>query len=172
MANEDNGIMSNIGVVHLVRESNGIEPFKNFIYSYAKYRSGIKHELVIIYKGFPGKEAAAAHEELLKNFPHRMIFVEDRGFDIDAYFAAVKTFNFSYYCFLNSFSVLLDHDWLLKLHSHATKKNVGLVGATGSYESLRSIFMAANKRSINTPLEVVCTILAPSLIITYELMAL
>ncbi len=146
--------MSDIGVVHLVRNSNGLEPIKKFLQSYAEYRSGIEHELVIIYKGFPGKETTAVYESLLKDFPHRTILVEDYGFDIQAYFAAAKTFSHYYYCFLNSFSTLLDHDWLLKLYSQVTKKNVGLVGATGSYESHLSDFIEEHKRSIKSPLAI------------------
>jgi hypothetical protein len=48
---------------------------------------------------------------------------------------AAKSAQADYLCFLNSYSVLLDEDWLSKLQCHIKRPEVGLVGATGSYES-------------------------------------
>jgi hypothetical protein len=59
------------------------------------------------------------------------LFVEDEEFDIQPYFAAAKTFDYDYFCFLNSFSVLLDEDWLLKLYRHIVREGVGVVSAQG-----------------------------------------
>jgi len=127
--------MAEICVVHLIRAQNGVEPFKRFIESYAKYRGGIDHDLVIIFKGFTNREHIAEYRELLKSFSYKPLFVRDFGFDIRAYFSAVKAFDYKYYCFLNSYSYLLDQEWLKKLYTYISKDGVGLVGATGSYES-------------------------------------
>lgn len=127
--------MPAIAVVHLVRARNGIAPFRRFIESYLANDGGIDHELLLVFKGFRGKEDLSEYEELLGRLRHRRLFVRDYGYDIRAYLAAVKTFDFHSFCFLNSYSVILDKDWLLKMADHAAGKDVGLVGATGSYMS-------------------------------------
>ncbi len=75
------------------------------------------------------------HERLLEGFPHRRLFVGDRGYDVGPYFVAASTFPCDYFCFLNSHSVILDEGWLAKLYRHCSAKGVGLVGATGSHGS-------------------------------------
>jgi hypothetical protein len=131
-------MMADICVVHLVRAKNGIEPFSNFLESYLHYGSGIDHDLLIVFKGFKDEKGTAQYRQLLKDISFRTIYVRDRGFDIGSYFVAANTVNNKYVCFLNSFSTIRDHDWLLKLNVHLTKQNIGLVGATGSYESAYS----------------------------------
>jgi hypothetical protein len=104
--------MAEICVVHLIRAQNGIEPFKRFIESYTEYHGGIDHDLVIIFKGFTNREHIAEYRELLKSFSYKPLFVRDFGFDVRAYFSAVNTFDYKYFCFLNSYSYLLDQEWL------------------------------------------------------------
>jgi hypothetical protein len=94
------------------------------------------HDLVVIFKGFNRKDDIAPYNELLKGIRHRYLLVSDYGFDVRAYFVAARTFDYVYYCFLNSYSRILADDWLLKLYSHALKPNTGLVGTTGSWESM------------------------------------
>ena len=64
-----------------------------------------------------------------------MFFVPEKGFDIPAYFAGAMNFDHRFLCFLNSYSVLLDPQWLEKLLAVAMSDRVGAVGATGSWES-------------------------------------
>lgn len=138
--------MSDICVVHLVRKKNGLEPFQLFIDSYVKNPAGIDHELLMIYKGFYRKTDIAPYEELLKDIPHSFLTVADIGFDIRPYFIAAEKHHSKYFCFLNSFSVILDKDWLLKLYRHFSQPGVGLVGATGSWQGLQS--PARKKRAL------------------------
>lgn len=127
--------MPEICVAHLVRARNGLKPFLGFLESYAANNGGKEHDLLIIYKGFGGKRAVVEYERSLNGLPHKTIFVRDTGFDIRPYFIAAGTFDYRYFCFLNSFSVLQDRDWLLKMHRCISQDGVGLVGATGSYQS-------------------------------------
>ena len=127
--------MADICVVHLVRAKNGIEPFSNFLESYEKYRSGIDHDLLIVFKGFHRKHNLSEYNQLLRHVSHKTLYIHDYGLDIRAYYLTAKINDNKYFCFLNSFSTVLDHEWLLKLYSHITKQGIGLVGATGSYES-------------------------------------
>lgn len=128
--------MAEICVVHLIRKKNGIDPFRDFLESYLEHSAGADHELLILYKGFPGKSDIIPYEELLKNVPHTFLIVSDFGFDLGSYFIAAKKCNSKYCCFLNSFSVILDKDWLLKLYKYISRPDVGLVGTTGSWGSL------------------------------------
>ena len=62
--------------------------------------------------------------------------IADLGLDLRSYFIAAKKCNSKYCCFLNSFSVILDKDWLLKLHRCINQTDVGIVGVTGSWGSM------------------------------------
>lgn len=129
--------MSDICVVHLVRKKNGMEPFRRFLASYLDNPAGIVHDLLILYKGFYRKADIAPYEELLKDIPHSFLTVADFGFDLRPYFVAAKKHDSKYFCFLNSFSVILDKDWLLKFYRHINQPGVGLVGANGSWGCIR-----------------------------------
>ena len=127
--------MPDICVVHLVRRKNGIEPFRSFLESYLENSAGIDHELLILYKGFSQKADIDPYEELLRDVVHSSLSIADIGFDLRSYFIAAEKCSSKYCCFLNSFSIILDKDWLLKLHQHIRQPGVGLVGATGSWGS-------------------------------------
>jgi len=133
--------MPAICVVHLVREKNGLEPFKIFLESYLHNKSGIEHDLLIIFKGFSDSNLISDYKKLLLNIPHKEMFVKDFGFDIIPYFKAVKNFNYEYFCFLNSFSRILCDEWLIKMYTHIIKQGIGLVGTGGSYESQLTNFL-------------------------------
>lgn len=127
--------MSKICVVHLVRAQNGLSPFKEFMRSYRAHPAGAAHDLLLLCKGFERTELSASHDALMDGVPHRTMFVADEGFDIGPYFAAASAFDYRCFCFLNSFSQLLADEWLAKLSAHAKNTKVGVVSATGSYES-------------------------------------
>lgn len=129
--------VSDICVAHLIRKKNGLEPFRNFLDSYLKHPAGIDHDLLIVYKGFYRRAEMATYEELLKEIPHSCLRVADFGFDLRPYFIAAKKHHSKYFCFLNSFSIILDKDWLLKLYRQISQPGVGLAGATGSWGSIR-----------------------------------
>jgi hypothetical protein len=127
--------MSEICVAHLVRERNGIAPFNAFLDSYRKNSGGAAHDLLIIFKGFSTDSVPAEYTASLGQLSYRTLFVPDEGFDIIPYFQAARAFDYHYFCFLNSFSVLLDANWLAKMFEHVRHENVGAVGATASHES-------------------------------------
>ncbi|MEK7994905.1 MAG: hypothetical protein AAB403_13960 [Planctomycetota bacterium] len=64
------------------------------------------------------------------------IHVEDDSFDIGAYAAAARRISEDYVCFFNSHAEPISNNWLAKLLVNLEAENVGLVGATASYESL------------------------------------
>ena len=132
--------MKELCVVHLVRAHNGIEPFRRFVESYRVNPGGIEHDLLIVFKGFGQPQDTAEYRELLVPFRYATLDISDEGFDITAYFIAFKRYSeqYRYFCFLNSYSVILDGDWVRKLHENISKPGVGLVGATGSWQSHKS----------------------------------
>jgi hypothetical protein len=137
--------MSDICVVHLVRKKNGIKPFRDFIESYLNNPAGVDHDLMILYKGFYRITDIAPYEKLLKDISHSYLRVADLGFDLRPYFIAAKKHDSKYFCFLNSFSVILDKGWLLKLYRYISQPGVGLVGASGSWGCIRP--SQANKKA-------------------------
>jgi hypothetical protein len=133
-----------IGVIHLVRRKNGIEPFKKFLDSYLEHPAGVPHDLVLIFKGFRGDRDIREYDELLKEIPHKRLFTGDYGFDVAPYFLAVKLLDYRYFCFLNSFSRILSEGWLARLRHWVGMDGVGLVGATGSYLSFATSNLERN----------------------------
>ena len=140
--------MSDLALVHLVRRQNGTAPFKRFLASYRAHPAGVAHKLVILFKGFGRECRTREHDALLEDLPHGRLFVPDRGFDLNAYFTAVERLNNGYFCFLNSFSRILDDGWLAKLYRCATSEGVGLAGATGSSQSIAGGY-TADRRKFN-----------------------
>ncbi|MGI8654647.1 MAG: hypothetical protein ACR2LC_05470 [Pyrinomonadaceae bacterium] len=127
--------MPDICVAHLVREQNGTEPLQAFLKSYAEHPAGIKHKLLIIFKGFKQEQHSAAYHPLLNNVSYESLHVPDRGFDLGSYFTAAQKFGNEYFCFLNSHSTILGEHWLAKMHEHITRSGVGVVSAAGNCES-------------------------------------
>ena len=126
--------MAEVGVVHLVRQANGLAPLERFLASYREHAAGSPHELILLCKGFPGR-LPAEYQRVLEGTAHRAMHVPDRGFDLAPYFAAARRFEFRYFCFFNSFSRILAEGWLETLRRCVVAPGVGLVGATASYQS-------------------------------------
>lgn len=146
--------MPDLCVVHLVRKKNGIEPFTRFLESYYTHDAGAEHDLLLVFKGFHGR-VPEEYEKLLDGRPHKRLFVWDFGFDIRPYFIAARKFDYRYFCFLNSFSVIQDDGWLGKMYSRVSMDGVGLVGASGSYQSLYDstlVYLENRRRKRRTPL--------------------
>jgi hypothetical protein len=125
-----------LAVVHLVRKGNALGALEAFLRSYREHDAGLPHELVILFKGFRGGVDTREHERLLEGLDYRRDFIPDRGYDLQAYFGAARRLDYDYFCFLNSFSRILDEGWLAKLHRWASAPGVGLAGASGSWQSL------------------------------------
>ena len=125
----------NIAVVHLVRSVNEISCFEDFVKSYTENEAGVKHNLILIYKGFAEKEISDEYLTVIGDIKHTHIRLSDDMTDLDAYFLTAKKTDYSIYLFLNSFSKILDKNWLQKM-ANCLSEEVGLVGATGSWQRL------------------------------------
>jgi hypothetical protein len=126
--------MPEICVVHLVWGPLGVARFAEFIASYREHEAGVAHDLLIVFKELEDAQQLAACEALLEGVAYKSLFWGSDGFDLLPYFVAARNFNYQYFCFLNSYSVILTEAWLLRLLTHL-RRGAGMVGATGSSES-------------------------------------
>jgi hypothetical protein len=71
----------------------------------------------------------------LRGVEHRLIELERPLLDLAAYGEAARRLGHEQLCFLNSYSVVLADGWLAHLAHAIASPEIGLVGATGSWES-------------------------------------
>lgn len=138
-----------ICVVHLVRAANGLAPFERFLAALREHPPGVEHELVLALKGFDAEHEADPYLRLAGDFEAHAVHFPDRGLDLGVYFAAAALLRRERYCFLNSFSEPLIDGWLGHLQAALELDDVGMVGATGSWNSPRSWVL--NALGIRTP---------------------
>lgn len=110
---------------------------ERFLRSYQRYRPGADHSLYVIFKGFPDDRALDEGKTLFSSVPHTPVFLSDDRFDIGAYIEWANQIDEDIICVFNTASEILAEDWLRKLQVNLAMPNVGVVGATGSYESLK-----------------------------------
>ena len=127
-----------IALAYLARgaDEGHVEKFRNFVRSYKAFRTGIQHKLFIIFKGFVDSQHLSEGMEVFSPLEFTPVHTDDLSFDIGAYLASAKQIDADRVCFLNTSSEIVSHNWLAKLSNNLDVKNVGLVGATGSFESL------------------------------------
>jgi hypothetical protein len=134
-----------IGLVHLVWAPLGPEPLRAFLRSYEAHPAGAEHELAIVLNGAThdtpagGEDRAwLSREDLLAELEgtaHRLIELERPLTDLAAYGEAARRLEHEWLCFVNSYAVILAGGWLGHLAHAAELPDVGIVGATGSWES-------------------------------------
>ena len=127
-----------ICVFHLIRFGTPLDVLARFLTSYRRFHAGCPHKLVFLLKGFE-EGAQPGLDQLLAVVPHARIACPDRGFDLGSYFYGSSRVEERLVMFTNSYSVLQGEDWLAKLTTAYCQPRVGLVGATGSWESLASV---------------------------------
>lgn len=132
-------------VAYLVRINEGLAPVQRFLDAYAAHDPGTPHHLLVLRRGFRTERwwapfASAFHEHGLQ---YGILDIADTGYDLGAYREALGASSHDYLCFLNTFSEVLCDGWLEHLYRSAQLPGVGLTGATGSYESIYSAYVAA-----------------------------
>jgi hypothetical protein len=129
-----------IGLVYLLWAPLGAGPLREFLDSYRAHQAGVEHELVIVLNG-AGREGPAdqaCREALLgelEGTEHRLLELERPALDLAAYGLSAQRVEHEQLCFLNSYSVVLVAGWLSHLARALEDPTVGLVGASGSWES-------------------------------------
>lgn len=128
-----------IALFYLVRgrDDNFMRSLDRFVASYAGHAAGAAHTFYTVFKGFDSAAALEQARRALSGVPHIETSVADDSFDLGAYAAAARQVEASKLGFLNTGSEILCDDWLAKLAIAHDQEGVGLVGATGSFESLQ-----------------------------------
>jgi hypothetical protein len=142
-------VSSEICVVHLVWAPLGAEMLERFAASYRRVPAGLDHELAILFNGFGEPADAEPWMRGIDDVPHRPIFTPEAMLDLAAYEHAARQLDARMLVFLNSYSRPLERGWLARLAEPLRDPGVGLVGASGSYESMLSAapwFMRLLKR--------------------------
>jgi hypothetical protein len=85
--------------------------------------------------GFADEAQARAALAPARDVAHETVVPPRRMLDLAAYRLAASGRSERCICFLNSFSEPIADGWLAALAEHARRPDVGIAGATGSYES-------------------------------------
>ena len=134
-----------VSVVYLIWIPFGVELFRNFAISYKKYNSGFEHRLILLFNGVNSSDETNPFHEVAKQFNLAYIsFIKQNGLDLEAYFWLAGQSDSNYLLFLNSFSLILNDNWLLKLMQHASRPKVGIISPSGSYQSYYSTVFRNN----------------------------
>ena len=145
-----------VAVVHLVWLPFGTDVFMNFIRSYKHFSAGYAHDLVILFNGVNDKsETKPYHDHLKQEGITYTDFYLANDQDIVAYTKVARSLEHHFVLFLNSYAVLLAHNWLNYFISAITQDKAGLAGASGSWQSyytsvfLLNTFAWERQQSIN-----------------------
>lgn len=130
--------MNDLCLVYLARARTGIAPFQRFLDSLRRFPPGMPHDFVIVFKGFSSSSEVERWQALAADLAPQTLRMRDFGFDLRAYGLAARKYQNSWFCFLNSYSEPLAENWLAKMFAVMRRDGVGLVGATGSCESMYS----------------------------------
>src|SRR5687768_3513750 len=134
-----------VSVVYLIWIPYGVELFRNFAISYKNYNAGFEHRLILLFNGVNNLDDINPFHAVAKKLGLSYdSFFKQSGLDLEAYFWLAEQFNSSYFLFLNSFSVLLDNNWLLKLIKHMDDPKVGVIAPSGSHQSYYSTVFRNN----------------------------
>jgi len=125
-----------IGVAYLLRggDPDWVNDCQRFVNSYLNFQAGINHQIYVILKGFACADDESYARKLISPLHGSTIEVADNSFDIGAYQDWALQISEDLICFLNTGSEILSDCWLHKLHMNLLDKDVGIVGATGSFE--------------------------------------
>ena len=123
-----------LAVVYLVWGPLGPEPVREFINSYTRHPPGISHELVVLLNGVEAQQRAALLAPLA-GVAHTLLELEEPVQDLAAYARAAVLLEHELVCCLNTYSVILADGWLNTLARATLLPDVGLAGASGSWES-------------------------------------
>jgi len=125
-------------VVYLVWGPLGAGPIERFAASYRAHPARHEHRLVLLLNGVDDDELRSACATVASELEAEMLELPGRMLDLDAYRAAGRRLEAETLMFLNTHSEILADGWLGFLAAALTPNGVGLVAATGSFESALS----------------------------------
>ena len=126
-------------LVYLVWAPLGPGPVECFVDSYLSHPPGAAHALVVGLKGFAAGQDRSPWTRALGPVEHEPLELSADVFDLGSYRQAVELTAAPRYCFINTETEVLADDWLGHLERNLLAPGVGIVGATGSFESPNSL---------------------------------
>ena len=123
-------------VAHLVWGPLGVTYLERFLESYFAYDAACPHDLIVVLNNVDNRTRTRC-AAILRGVEHRTFVPARTVMDLEAYRLVMGTFAADAYCFLNSYSRILGPSWLSHYISALQRPEIGLVGATGSYRSMR-----------------------------------
>jgi hypothetical protein len=130
-----NGRDSETALVYLVWGPLGTERVRAFAEAYRQHAPGREHRLVLLLNNVTQGSVRDACETTAEDLGAEMLETSEPRLDLAAYLEAGHRIEVEHLCFLNSYSKPLAADWLKTLSRPLQQEGVGLVGASGSYES-------------------------------------
>ena len=124
-----------ICVVYLAWAGAGSAAIERFSASLRAHPAGTHHTLLVAWKGYEDEDALGEVRRALDGIDHRELTIAPTGLDLSSYRRVADEVSADALCFLNTESEILADGWLDALSGHLCATGVGLVGATGSYES-------------------------------------
>ncbi|WP_392544870.1 hypothetical protein [Oryzobacter telluris] len=126
---------TDLTVVHLVSASYGTGPVEQFADAYRRHDPGCPHRLLVLLSGIRA-DRAPQHLVALQGIEYDAMEVPRSTIDLQSYRVAAAEVQTRRLCFLNSHSAPVSDGWLRRLDEAWRAPGVGLVGATGSWESM------------------------------------
>jgi hypothetical protein len=145
--------VKDIGVVYLCRHSEGDTPVLRFLNSLRNFPAGTDYDLHVVFKGFPDAGELHKRQALFRGLGINTIETDDIGYDIDTYLFAANAVGNRRLLFFNTFSRILAPDWLKHFEAALNEPSVGLVGATGSWQSAPTSYERALRTLLLKTLE-------------------
>jgi hypothetical protein len=130
-----------IGIAYICRgkDESWQSTCRRFRDSFLRQPAGVENQLYVLFKGFDSLSSLEEATQILEGVPYKAVHLEDNAFDIGAYTQWANQIDEDLICALNSSSEPLCSQWLQKLWVNLNLPNVGIVGASGSYESLSGL---------------------------------
>ncbi len=145
--------LASVGVIYLCRFAERERPVRAFVDSYRAHPAGLDHDLHVIFKGFRSPESLATARALFADLPIHPVELDDKAYDIGSYLTVARLVSNRRLIFFNTFAELLADRWLKKFDEALSLPGVGLVGATGSWQSPSSLYVARLKHWVRHPLD-------------------
>lgn len=130
------GNADDLALIHLAWTPYGIGASERFLASYRAHAAGAEHRLVLALAG-PAGDRKPWHD-LFAGAAAEIVELGE-GIDLDHYRTAVDRVPAKRYCFTNTVTEVLADDWLGHLDHALVDPAVGMVGATGSYETPNAV---------------------------------
>jgi hypothetical protein len=135
MADEAGGAAP-LCLVYLAWTPYGVGCAERFLASYREHDAGTPHRLLLLLAG--PEEDRTPWRRLFASVEHDALEVGE-GVDLGHYRAAVDRVVAQRYCFLNTVTTVHEDGWLGQLERALLAPEVGMVGATGSYETPNAV---------------------------------